>query len=170
MVVLAGLAAVLAFAVAAALVYVKMRTVQRLLGAQSAQIAKVQILLSRRQAMNAVAENAEMVYQGLAQHIAPIARELGVPPRDSQEHLLWRILGGLLDEYGKNPFVLEKLRRGIKLDPEIARGADMFLEGAGRLLRHMSDIDATGLLSATFTDGLLGQAAALLSRAKHLAK
>ena len=78
-------------------------------------------------------------------------------------------MGGILDEYGKNPFVLEKLRRAIKLDSEVARSVDNYLTRAESLLRHLSSTEQDGLLSATFTDGLLGQSITFFGQAKQLA-
>lgn len=132
-------------------------------------IVKMYDVLKNRLSTNAVTENAEIIYQNLIQNISPIILELDITPRQTDEHLLWRTLGGLIDEYGKNPFVLEKLRRGIKLNPAVARNVDLFLNHADKLLVHLSKTDETGLLAATFTDGLLGQAVTLFAQAKQLA-
>lgn len=132
-------------------------------------IVKLYTVLKNKLSTNAVAENAEIVYQDLLQNIVPIMRELEISPRTTDEHILWRHLGGIIDEYGKNPFVLEKLRRGIKLNPNIARNVDLFLAQANKLLAHLSETDSSGLLSATFTDGLLGQSITLFAQGKQLA-
>ena len=90
-------------------------------------------------------------------------------PRSTPEHPLWRALGGILDEYAKNPFVLEKLRRSIKLDSEVARNIDNYMHRADTFLQHLTTTEPDGLLSATFTDGLLGQSLTFFAQAKQLA-
>ncbi|MCL2331637.1 MAG: hypothetical protein FWC61_03785 [Proteobacteria bacterium] len=148
----------------------KIKLVARAIAAQNAAISKMRDALRDRAATGAIAENAEIVYQDLVQNLTPVMAELDIKPRDTAEHLLWRTLGGLIDEYGKNPFVLEQLRRSIKLNSAIARNADLFLAHADKLLRHLSAADTDGLLTATFTDGLLGQSVTLLTQAKQLAQ
>lgn len=81
-------------------------------------IVKIQMVLKNKSATNAVAENAEMIYQDLLQSLIPIMAAIDIMPRATAEHPLWRALGGIMDEYAKNPFALEKLRRCIKLDSE----------------------------------------------------
>jgi len=148
----------------------KIKLVVRAISAQNAAISKMRDALRDRAATGAIAENAEIIYQDLVQNISPVMAELDIKPRDTSEHLLWRTLGGLIDEYGKNPFVLEQLRRSIKLNSAVARNADLFLAHADKLLRHLSAADTDGLLTATFTDGLLGQSVTLLTQAKQLAQ
>jgi len=137
---------------------------------QYALIAKMQNTLRSKYATNAIAENAELVYQDLLNCVIPILASADIKPRVSTEHALWRALGGLVDEYGKNPYVLEQLRRGIKLDPNVARNMDSFIRRAEQLLANLESADPNGILTATFTDGLLGQALALFTQAKNLAR
>ncbi|MCL1902159.1 MAG: hypothetical protein FWG18_00850 [Alphaproteobacteria bacterium] len=132
-------------------------------------ILKMQSMLKARAASDMVAQNAEIIYQDLLQHLTPIMRASEISMRDTSEHELWRALGGILDEYNKNPFVLEQLRRLIKLDSSIARATDAFLNRAEHLLRHLAAADPDGILASSFADGLLGQSMTLLSQAKQLA-
>ena len=118
---------------------------------------------------NAVAEHAEMIYQDLLQNLIPIMAAIDVMPRSTSEHPLWRALGGIMDEYAKNPFALEKLRRCIKLDAEVARSIDNYMNRADAFLNHLTTTDPDGILAATFTDGLLGQSLTFFTQAKQLA-
>jgi len=170
LVILGGIVGILAASIVGFIaVYSTIKRLGRTVVAQTAHIAKLHKVLSNRQATNAVAENTEIIYNGLNQSIAPITKELDIAPRDTDEHMLWRNIGGLLDEYARNPFVLEQLRRAVKLNPQVARHTNAFLENASKLLRHLAAVDTDGLLAATFTDGLLGQAVTLVSQAKQLA-
>lgn len=137
---------------------------------QYALLGKMQLLLRSKYAINSVAENAEIIYQDLLQNIIPILSELEINPRNTTEHPLWKSLGGLMDEYAKNPFVLEKLRRAIKLDANIERTVNSFLTRSDALLKRLGNIEGDNLLLGAFTDGLLGQTVTLLSQAKQLAK
>jgi hypothetical protein len=151
-------------------VYLKLRRVFHTIKSVRDGVAKLYAVLKNRLSTNAIAENTEIVYQDLVQNITPVMADLDIAPRKTDEHVLWRSLGGIIDEYGKNPFVLEKLRRGIKLDAAIARNVDLFLNHANKLLAHLSETDSSGLLAATFTDGLLGQSITLFAGAKQLAQ
>ncbi len=131
--------------------------------------AKLQATLQNKSATNAVTENAELIYQDLLQKIIPIMAAIDVMPRATNEHPLWRALGGLLDEYSKNPFVLENLRRRIKLDSDVARNIDGFMTRADAFLNHLGTNDTNGMLTETFTDGLLGQSLTFFAQAKQLA-
>jgi hypothetical protein len=132
-------------------------------------IVKMQSVLKNKYATNAIAENAEMIYQDLLQNLIPIMAAIDVMPRNTPEHPLWRALGGIMDEYAKNPFALEKLRRAIKLDSEIARVVDNYMRRADNFLHHLTTTEPDGLLSNTFTDGLLGQSLTFFAQAKQLA-
>jgi hypothetical protein len=90
-------------------------------------------------------------------------------PRNTSEHPLWRALGGIMDEYKNNPFVLEKLRRAIKLDSNIAHNINHYLNHANQFLQYMANTDTDGILSTTFTDGLLGQSLTFFAQAQTLA-
>lgn len=136
---------------------------------QYALIVKIQSVLKTKSATNAVAENAEMIYQDLLQNLIPIMASIDIMPRNTPEHPLWRALGGIMDEYAKNPFALEKLRRAIKLDSEIARNIDNYIRRADNFLHHLTTTEPDGLLSNTFTDGLLGQSMTFFAQAKQLA-
>jgi hypothetical protein len=137
---------------------------------QSALLIKIHAALKSKSATNAVAENAEIVYQDLLQHITPLLAAGAVQPRESSEHALWRALGGLMDEYARNPFVLENLRRLIKLDSNMARAANLYISRANALLQSLDAAEPNGVLSSAFADGLLGQAMTLLAQAKQLAQ
>lgn len=132
-------------------------------------IVKMQSVLKTKSATNAVAENAEMIYQDLLQNLIPIMAAIGIMPRNTTEHPLWRALGGIMDEYAKNPFALEKLRRAIKLDTDVARNIENYISRADRLLRHLNATEPDGILAATFTDGLLGQSLTFFTQAQTLA-
>ena len=136
---------------------------------QYALIVKIQSVLKNKSATNAVAENAEMIYQDLLQNLIPIMATIDIMPRNTPEHPLWRALGAIMDEYAKNPFALEKLRRAIKLDSEIARSVDNYMRRADNFLHHLTTTEPDGLLSNTFTDGLLGQSLTFFAQAKQLA-
>jgi hypothetical protein len=136
---------------------------------QHSLIIKIQSVLKNKSATNAVAENAEMIYQDLLQSLIPIMAAVDIMPRNTSEHALWRALGGIMDEYAKNPFTLEKLRRCIKLDSEVARNIDNYMHRAESFLQHLTTTETDGLLAATFTDGLLGQSLTFFAQAKQLA-
>lgn len=136
---------------------------------QYALIVKMQAVLKNKSATNAVAEHAEMIYQDLLQNLIPIMATIDIMPRNTPEHPLWRALGAIMDEYAKNPFALEKLRRAIKLDSEIARSVDNYMRRADNFLHHLTTTEPDGLLSNTFTDGLLGQSLTFFAQAKQLA-
>ena len=133
-------------------------------------IAKIQSELKNKTATNAVAENAEIIYQDLLQNLIPIMAAINVMPRNTNEHPLWRALGGIMDEYSKNPFALEKLRRCIKLDSSIAHNVTNYITGANRLLQYLTTTEPDGILTTTFTDGLLGQSLTFFSQAQQLAE
>lgn len=133
-------------------------------------IVKIQSVLKNKNATNAVAENAEIVYQDLLQSLIPIMAAIDVMPRNTNEHPLWRALGGIMDEYSKNPFALEKLRRCIKLDTNIAQNVNNYITRANRLLQYLTSTEPDGILASTFTDGLLGQSLTFFSQAQQLAE
>lgn len=132
-------------------------------------MVKMQAVLKSKYATNVVTENAEMIYQDLLQNLIPIMAAIDIMPRNTSEHPLWRALGGIMDEYAKNPFVLEKLRRAIKLDSEVARSVDNYLNRADGFLNHLTSTETDGILAATFTDGLLGQSLTFFAQGKQLA-
>lgn len=132
-------------------------------------MVKIQSVLKNKSATNAIAEHAEMIYQDLLQNLIPIMAAIDIMPRNTPEHALWRALGGIMDEYAKNPFALEKLRRAIKLDSEVVRNIDNYIRRADNFLHHLSTTETDGLLAATFTDGLLGQSLTFFAQAKQLA-
>lgn len=138
-------------------------------GFQYNLIVKIQSLLKSKSATNAVAENAEMIYQDLLQNLIPILAALDIMPRNTSEHPLWRTLGGLIDEYAKNPFVMEKLRRAIKLDSEVKRNVTNYMNRADNLLKHLSESEPDGILTKTFINGLLGQSLTFFTQAYQLA-
>ena len=79
------------------------------------------------------------------------------------------LIGNNRFEYAKNPFTLEKLRRSIKLDTEIARNVDNYMRRADTFLHHLTTTEPDGLLATTFTDGLLGKSLTFFAQAKQLA-
>lgn len=152
-----------------ALVLQKIAAVNSKITLQSNVISKMQSAMRARNATNAVAQNAEIIYQNLLQNLVPIAAAAEASPRDTDEHILWRTAGGLLDEYAKNPFVLEQVRRAIKLDANVASAAENYIAHASKLLELLAAADTDGLLAASFSDGLLGQTMTFLAQAKQLA-
>ena len=132
-------------------------------------IVKIQNILKNKMSVNETTDKAEIIYQDLLQDLIPIMASIDIMPRTTSEHPLWRALGGIMDEYAKNPFVLEKLRRAIKLDANIARNVGHYLNRANMFLQHMSSTDTDGILSTTFTDGLLGQSLTFFAQAQALA-
>ena len=163
------LVAIMAIAVYLHKINTHITSVTKTLEHQYNLIVKIQSTLKNKYATNAIAENAEMIYQDLLQTLIPIMAAIDIMPRNTSEHPLWRALGGIMDEYAKNPFILEKLRRCIKLDSEVARNIDNFLQRADKFLHHLTTTEPDGILSATFTDGLLGQSLTFFTQAKHLA-
>ncbi|MCQ2581398.1 MAG: hypothetical protein MJ170_00240 [Alphaproteobacteria bacterium] len=147
----------------------RIQNINKTLEFQYNLIVKVQSILKTKSATNAFAENAEIIYQDLLNSLIPIMAELNVMPRQTNEHALWRSLGGIIDEYAKNPFVLEKLRRAIKLNPEIAHCVDNYMTRSDKLLTYLTATDPNGILTTTFTDGLLGQSLTFFAQAKQLA-
>ena len=91
-----------------------MKTVSKLLTYQNGLLAKIQNMLKNNSSINETTEKSEIIYQDLLQNLIPIMAAINVMPRSTSEHPLWRALGGIMDEYANNPFVLEKLRRAIK--------------------------------------------------------
>ena len=135
----------------------KITDITKTLGYQYNLLSKIQSELKNKNATNAVAENAEIIYQDLLQNLIPIMAAIDVMPRNTNEHPLWRALGGIMDEYSKNPFALEKLRRCIKLDSNISHNVTNYIARANKLLQHLTSTEPDGILASTFTDGLLGQ-------------
>ncbi|MBO4700886.1 MAG: hypothetical protein J5620_04030 [Alphaproteobacteria bacterium] len=149
--------------------YRRIAALEKNAGFQYNLIVKIQSLLKSKSATNAVAEHAEMIYQDLLQNLIPILAALDIMPRNTTEHPLWRTLGGLIDEYAKNPFVMEKLRRAIKLDAEVKRNVSNYMNRADNLLRHLSESEPDGILTKTFINGLLGQSLTFFTQAYQLA-
>lgn len=132
-------------------------------------MVKIQNTLKNKMSVNETTDKAEIIYQDLLQDLIPIMAAIDVMPRNTSEHPLWRALGGIMDEYKKNPFVLEKLRRAIKLDSNITNNVSHYLNHANQFLQHMANTDTDGILSTTFTDGLLGQSLTFFAQAQTLA-
>ena len=147
----------------------KIKALGKTLSHQYAVMVKMQSILKSKHATNVVTENAEVIYQDMLQNLIPVMAAMDIMPRATDEHPLWRALGGIMDEYAKNPFALEKLRRAIKLDAEVARSVNNYLGRADSFLNYMATTEPNGLLSATFTDGLLGQSLMFFSQARQLA-
>ncbi|MBQ8042223.1 MAG: hypothetical protein IJ273_02735 [Alphaproteobacteria bacterium] len=166
-----GLITVMIGAIAAYMYRINTRIagMNKTLDRQFSLIVKMQSVLKNKYATNVVAENAEMIYQDLLQNLIPVMAAIDIMPRNTPEHPLWRALGGIMDEYAKNPFALEKLRRAIKLDTEVARSIDNYMRRADSFLEHLTQSELDGLLSNTFTDGLLGQSLTFFAQAKQLA-
>ena len=145
------------------------KNVNKTLTYQYNLMVKIQTILKNKFSVNETTDKAEIIYQDLLQDLIPIMASIDVMPRTTSEHPLWRALGGIMDEYAKNPFVLEKLRRAIKLDSNIAHNVGHYLNRANLFLQHMSATDTDGILSTTFTDGLLGQSLTFFAQAQALA-
>jgi len=132
-------------------------------------LVKIQQIMKNKFSVGETTDKAEIIYQDLLQDLIPVMAAIDVMPRTTSEHPLWRALGGIMDEYAKNPFVLEKLRRAIKLDVNIAHNISHYLNRANQFLQHMANTDTDGILSTTFTDGLLGQSLTFFAQAQTLA-
>ena len=145
------------------------RNISKTLTHQYNLIVKMQNTLKNRISVNDTTDKAEIIYQDLLQDLIPIMAAIDIMPRTTSEHPLWRALGGIMDEYAKNPFVLEKLRRAIKLDSTIAHNVSHYLNRANVFLQHMASTDTDGILATTFTDGLLGQSLTFFAQAQALA-
>ena len=148
----------------------KIKNINKTLEFQYNLFVKMQSVLKNKSATNAVAENAEMIYQDLLQNLIPIMAAINIMPRNTNEHPLWRALGGIMDEYAKNPFALEKLRRAIKNNNDVSRNIENYIARADGLLQYMTKTEPDGMLAATFTDGLLGQSLTFFAQAHALAK
>lgn len=149
--------------------YKNNKSILKTLTLQYNLIVKIQNMLKNKSSVNETADKAEIIYQDLLQDLIPIMAAIDIMPRTTSEHPLWRALGGIMDEYAKNPFTLEKLRRAIKLDSNIAHNVNHYLNRANMFLQHMSATDTDGILSTTFTDGLLGQSLTFFAQAQALA-
>lgn len=149
--------------------YKNNKSILKTLTLQYNLIIKIQNVLKNKSSVNETADKAEIIYQDLLQDLIPIMAAIDIMPRTTSEHPLWRALGGIMDEYAKNPFTLEKLRRAIKLDSNIAHNVNHYLNRANMFLQHMSATDTDGILSTTFTDGLLGQSLTFFAQAQALA-
>ena len=149
--------------------YKNNKSILKTLTLQYNLIVKIQNVLKNKSSVNETADKAEIIYQDLLQDLIPIMAAIDIMPRTTSEHPLWRALGGIMDEYAKNPFTLEKLRRAIKLDSNIAHNVNHYLNRANMFLQHMSATDTDGILSTTFTDGLLGQSLTFFAQAQALA-
>lgn len=149
--------------------YKNNKSILKTLTLQYNLIVKIQNMLKNKSSVNETADKAEIIYQDLLQDLIPIMAAIDIMPRTTSEHPLWRALGGIMDEYAKNPFTLEKLRRAIKLDSNIAHNVSHYLNRANMFLQHMSATDTDGILSTTFTDGLLGQSLTFFAQAQALA-
>ena len=147
----------------------KIKNMNKTLTYQYNLMVKIQNVLKNKFSVNETTDKAEIIYQDLLQDLIPIMAAMDVMPRTTSEHPLWRALGGIMDEYAKNPFVLEKLRRAIKLDSNIAHNVSHYLNRANLFLQHMATTDSDGILSTTFTDGLLGQSLTFFAQAQALA-
>ena len=171
--ILAGISSILILSII--MVFVVFRThtdiknINRTLEHQYNLIVKMQSVLKNKSATNAVAENAELIYQDLLQNLIPIMAAINIMPRNTNEHALWRALGGIMDEYAKNPFALEKLRRAIKNDADVARNIQNYISRADALLQHLTKTEPDGMLATVFTDGLLGQSLTFFAQAQTLA-
>ena len=147
----------------------KIRILSKNITLQYNVLIKIQQVLKNKFSVGETTDKAEIIYQDLLQDLIPVMAAINVMPRTSSEHPLWRALGGIMDEYAKNPFVLEKLRRAIKLDSNIAHNVSHYLNRANQFLQHMANTDTDGILSTTFTDGLLGQSLTFFAQAQTLA-
>lgn len=147
----------------------KVGSLNKRLTSLTANIIKMQNTLRSKEATNAIAQNAEIIYQDLLQQLIPITATVGIKQRETPEHPLWQWAGGLMDEYSKNPYVLEQIRQAIKLDSAVARAAETYIEHSSNFLNHLAETDSDGLLAITFSDGLLGQTITLLTQARQLA-
>lgn len=147
----------------------QIRSISKTLTFQYNLIVKMQNVLKNKMSVNETTDKAEIIYQDLLQDLIPIMAAIDAMPRTTNEHPLWRALGGIMDEYAKNPFILEKLRRAIKLDSKIAHNVNHYLNRANMFLQHMASTDTDGILATTFTDGLLGQSLTFFAQAQTLA-
>lgn len=163
--VLCSLVAIIVVFVLKSKISVMSKTVKQ----QTELLVMIRNILKNKIAVNETTDKAEIIYQDLLQDLIPVMAAIDVMPRTTSEHPLWRALGGIMDEYAKNPFVLEKLRRSIKLDANISRSITHYMNRANLFLQHMANTDKDGILSTTFTDGLLGQSLTFFAQAQALA-
>jgi len=148
----------------------QIKSLEKLVNAQASAIVRMQNSIKAKSSNDTIAQNAEIIYQDLLSSIHPVITALEIRPRENEQHALWRTLGGMMDEYAKNPYVLENLRKLIKTDTDVLKSADLFIERSEKLLRHLAANDSDGALTSVFADGLLGQSMSFLSQAKRLAE
>ncbi len=110
----------------------KLNKITKTLTLQYNLLVKTQQTLKSKFSIGETTDKAEIIYQDLLQDLIPIMAAIDVMPRTTSEHPLWRALGGIMDEYAKNPFVLEKLRRTIKLDSNISHNITHYLNRANQ--------------------------------------
>lgn len=116
-------------------------------------------------------ENSELIYQNLLENIIPLMASIDVMPREStEEHPLWRSLGSIMDSYAQNPFTLEKIRRAIKLDSNVAQNIESYIEHTNKFLQELEDLKKDGILSMSLKNGLLGKSLILFEQARQLAE
>ena len=116
-------------------------------------------------------ENSELIYQNLLENIIPLMASIDVMPREStEEHPLWRSLGAIMDSYAQNPFTLEKIRRAIKLDSNVAQNIESYIEHTNKFLQELEDLKKDGILSMSLKNGLLGKSLILFEQARQLAE
>jgi hypothetical protein len=147
----------------------KISSLNSKLATMAAIVIKMQNSLKSKEATNTIAQNAEIIYHDLLQQLMPVVTNIGIKQRETSEHPLWQWAGGLMDEYSKNPYILEQIRQSIKLDSSIARSVDTYIEHASNFLSYLAKTDSDGLLSTAFSDGLMGQTINLLGQARQLA-
>lgn len=137
---------------------------------QKAFIVKILSLLRNKYTTNVFTENSEIIYQDLLQYLIPIMTELEIIPRTSSEHPLWRSLGAIISESEKNLFIIEKLRRAIKNNENIAENVSNYITKSEQFLDYITKNDPNHILTSTFTDGLLGKSLSFFIQAKKLAE
>ena len=120
---------------------------------------------------DAIIENSELFYQNLLQNLIPLMASIDVMPRESsEEHPLWRSLGAIMDNYAQNPFTLEKIRRAIKLDSNVAQNIETYIEHTNKFLQELEELKKDGILAISLKDGLLGKSLILFEQARQLAQ
>ncbi len=150
-------------------VHTKTQSLYKALAYQQTVLVNIKGTLNTKHATNVITENSEMIYQDLLQNMIPIMASLDIMPRATSEHSLWRSVGGMLDEYAKNPYTLEKLRRAIKRDTDVASSVNKYINRANSFLSHLQAVEPDGILTSTFTNGILGQSIKFFEHAKEMA-
>lgn len=149
----------------------KFKKIEILFSNQQKILKRMYFEIKNKANSDSLIENSELVYQNLLQNLIPLMASIDVMPRETQEeHPLWRSLGAIMDSYAQNPFTLEKIRRAIKLDSNVAQNIESYIEHTNKFLQELEELKKDGILSVSLKNGLLGKSLVLFEQARQLAE